>query len=98
MDMLRAMLDNTVCLKCWWLSVILSRHALRGCQRRSVILLRFLYSCRNDALDEICFRICTCNTVCDVMQGRAIGIQFNQLFLKPNKEKIDFLLEVRCES
>uniref|UniRef100_A0A8C3RTM0 Integrator complex subunit 8 n=1 Tax=Chelydra serpentina TaxID=8475 RepID=A0A8C3RTM0_CHESE len=48
----------------------------------------------NDALDEICFRICTCNTVCDVMQGRAIGIQFNQLFLKPNKEKIDFLLEL----
>uniref|UniRef100_A0A8C3RRQ8 Integrator complex subunit 8 n=1 Tax=Chelydra serpentina TaxID=8475 RepID=A0A8C3RRQ8_CHESE len=52
----------------------------------------------NDALDEICFRICTCNTVCDVMQGRAIGIQFNQLFLKPNKEKIDFLLEVCTRS
>ncbi|EMP28328.1 Integrator complex subunit 8 [Chelonia mydas] len=52
----------------------------------------------NDALDEICFRICTCNTVCDVMQGRAIGIQFNQLFLKPNKEKIDFLLEVCSRS
>uniref|UniRef100_A0A8C0QNT6 Integrator complex subunit 8 n=1 Tax=Chelonoidis abingdonii TaxID=106734 RepID=A0A8C0QNT6_CHEAB len=52
----------------------------------------------NDVLDEICFRICTCNTVCDVMQGRAIGIQFNQLFLKPNKEKIDFLLEVCSRS
>ncbi|XP_043363516.1 integrator complex subunit 8 isoform X3 [Dermochelys coriacea] len=52
----------------------------------------------NDALDEISFRICTCNTVYDVMQGRAIGIQFNQLFLKPNKEKIDFLLEVCSRS
>uniref|UniRef100_A0A8C8RYA9 Integrator complex subunit 8 n=2 Tax=Pelusios castaneus TaxID=367368 RepID=A0A8C8RYA9_9SAUR len=52
----------------------------------------------NEALDEICFRICTCNTVCDVMQGRTIAIQFNQLFLKPSKEKIDFLLEVCSRS
>jgi len=36
-----------------------------------------------------------CNTVCDVLQGRIIDIQFCQLFLKPSKEKIDFLLEVR---
>lgn len=36
-----------------------------------------------------------CNTVCDVLQGRTIDIQFCQLFLKPSKEKIDFLLEVR---
>ncbi|NXW42080.1 INT8 protein, partial [Nyctiprogne leucopyga] len=49
----------------------------------------------NDALDEVCFKVCVCNTVCDVLQGRIIDIQFCQLFLKPNKEKIDFLLEVR---
>lgn len=50
---------------------------------------------RNEALDEICFKVCACNTVRDILEGRAIGVQFNQLFLRPNKEKIDFLLEVR---
>ncbi|NWW79145.1 INT8 protein, partial [Climacteris rufus] len=48
----------------------------------------------NDAVDEVCFKVCVCNTVCDVLQGRTIDIQFCQLFLKPSKEKIDFLLEV----
>ncbi|NWR41839.1 INT8 protein, partial [Regulus satrapa] len=48
----------------------------------------------NDALNEVCFKVCVCNTVCDVLQGRIIDIQFCQLFLKPSKEKIDFLLEV----
>uniref|UniRef100_A0A8C0UM82 Integrator complex subunit 8 n=1 Tax=Cyanistes caeruleus TaxID=156563 RepID=A0A8C0UM82_CYACU len=48
----------------------------------------------NDALDEVCFKVCVCNTICDVLQGRIIDIQFCQLFLKPTKEKIDFLLEV----
>ncbi|NWR87197.1 INT8 protein, partial [Furnarius figulus] len=48
----------------------------------------------NDALDEVCLKVCVCNTVCDVLQGRTIDIQFCQLFLKPSKEKIDFLLEV----
>ncbi|NXB89456.1 integrator complex subunit 8 [Vidua macroura] len=48
----------------------------------------------NDALDEVCFKVCVCNTVCDILQGRIIDIQFCQLFLKPSKEKIDFLLEV----
>ncbi|XP_074001202.1 integrator complex subunit 8 [Numenius arquata] len=52
----------------------------------------------NDALDEICFKVCVCNTVCDVLQGRIIDIQFCQLFLKPSKEKIDFLLEVCSRS
>ncbi|KAM6446056.1 integrator complex subunit 8 [Rhynochetos jubatus] len=52
----------------------------------------------NDALEEICFKVCVCNTVCDVLQGRTIDIQFCQLFLKPNKEKIDFLLEVCSRS
>ncbi|KFW09636.1 Integrator complex subunit 8, partial [Fulmarus glacialis] len=52
----------------------------------------------NDALDEVCFKVCVCNTVCDVLQGRIIDIQFCQLFLKPNKEKIDFLLEVCSRS
>uniref|UniRef100_A0A8C5V410 Integrator complex subunit 8 n=1 Tax=Microcebus murinus TaxID=30608 RepID=A0A8C5V410_MICMU len=52
----------------------------------------------NEALDEICFKICACNTVRDIMEGRTISVQFNQLFLRPNKEKIDFLLEVCSRS
>ncbi|NXE81869.1 INT8 protein, partial [Cochlearius cochlearius] len=52
----------------------------------------------NDSLDEVCFKVCVCNTVCDVLQGRTIDIQFCQLFLKPSKEKIDFLLEVCSRS
>ncbi|NXN23388.1 INT8 protein, partial [Nycticryphes semicollaris] len=52
----------------------------------------------NDALDEVCFKVCVCNTVCDVLQGQTIDIQFCQLFLKPSKEKIDFLLEVCSKS
>ncbi|NWY58086.1 INT8 protein, partial [Chionis minor] len=52
----------------------------------------------NDALDEVCFKVCMCNTVCDVLQGRTIDIQFCQLFLKPSKDKIDFLLEVCSRS
>nr|XP_035941054.1 integrator complex subunit 8 isoform X2 [Halichoerus grypus] len=52
----------------------------------------------NEALDEICFKVCACNTVRDILEGRAISVQFNQLFLRPNKEKIDFLLEVCSRS
>lgn len=52
----------------------------------------------NEALDEICFKICSCNTVRDILEGRTISVQFNQLFLRPNKEKIDFLLEVCSRS
>ncbi|XP_054241614.1 integrator complex subunit 8 isoform X1 [Indicator indicator] len=52
----------------------------------------------NDALEEVCFKVCVCNTVCDVLQGETIDIRFCQLFLKPNKEKIDFLLEVCSRS
>lgn len=50
---------------------------------------------RHEALDEICFKLCTCNTVRAVVEGGAISVQFTQLLLSPNKEKIDFLLEVR---
>ncbi|XP_068942706.1 integrator complex subunit 8 isoform X2 [Petaurus breviceps papuanus] len=52
----------------------------------------------NDALDEICFKVSACNTVRDILEGRTISVQFNQLFLQPNKEKIDFLLEVCSKS
>ncbi|XP_052571810.1 integrator complex subunit 8 isoform X2 [Peromyscus californicus insignis] len=52
----------------------------------------------NEALDEICFKVCACNTVRDILEGRPISVQFNQLFLRPNKEKIDFLLEVCSRS
>ncbi|XP_045143264.1 integrator complex subunit 8 [Echinops telfairi] len=52
----------------------------------------------NEALDEICFKVCACNTVRDILEGRTISVQFNQLFLRSNKEKIDFLLEVCSRS
>ncbi|NXS60538.1 INT8 protein, partial [Brachypteracias leptosomus] len=52
----------------------------------------------NDALDEVCFKVCVCNTVCDVLQGQTIDVQFCLLFLKPSKEQIDFLLEVCSRS
>lgn len=62
---------------------------------REVLWSWVLCSCRNDALEEVCFKICVCNTVRDILQGEIIDVQFCLLFLKPNKEKIDFLLEVR---
>ncbi|CAO2581106.1 Integrator complex subunit 8 [Lemmus lemmus] len=52
----------------------------------------------NEALDEICFKVCVCNTVRDILEGRTVSVQFNQLFLRPNKEKIEFLLEVCSRS
>ncbi|KAM8967767.1 integrator complex subunit 8 [Pelodytes ibericus] len=52
----------------------------------------------NEALLEICFKVCACNTICDILNGRPVGVQFNQLFMKPNKEKIDYLLEVCSRS
>ncbi|XP_010004810.1 PREDICTED: integrator complex subunit 8 [Chaetura pelagica] len=52
----------------------------------------------NDALDEVCFKVCVCNTVCNILQGRIVDVLFCQLFLKPSKEKIDFLLEVCSRS
>ncbi|XP_027712755.1 integrator complex subunit 8 isoform X3 [Vombatus ursinus] len=52
----------------------------------------------NEALDEICFKVSASNTVRDILEGRTISVQFNQLFLQPNKEKIDFLLEVCSKS
>uniref|UniRef100_A0A670YEC8 Integrator complex subunit 8 n=1 Tax=Pseudonaja textilis TaxID=8673 RepID=A0A670YEC8_PSETE len=52
----------------------------------------------DEVLDEIYFKVCACNNVCDVMQGRPVGVQFTQMFLRPTKEKIDFLLEVCSKS
>ncbi|XP_029447593.1 integrator complex subunit 8 isoform X1 [Rhinatrema bivittatum] len=52
----------------------------------------------NDAVAEVCFKVCACNTVCDILQGQPISVQFNQLFLRPSKEKVDFLLEVCSRS
>ncbi|XP_063307296.1 integrator complex subunit 8 [Pelobates fuscus] len=52
----------------------------------------------NGALSEICFKICACNTICDILHGRPVGVQFNQLFMRPNKEKIDYILEVCSKS
>ncbi|XP_073488094.1 integrator complex subunit 8 [Aquarana catesbeiana] len=52
----------------------------------------------NDALKEICFKICACNTMRDILNGRPVGVHFHQLFMKPNNEKIDYLLEVCSKS
>ncbi|KAM4706013.1 integrator complex subunit 8 [Rhinophrynus dorsalis] len=52
----------------------------------------------NDALTEVCFKVCVCNTICDLLQGRPVSVQFNQLFMRPNKEKVDYLLEVCSKS
>uniref|UniRef100_A0A8C5PJL9 Integrator complex subunit 8 n=1 Tax=Leptobrachium leishanense TaxID=445787 RepID=A0A8C5PJL9_9ANUR len=52
----------------------------------------------NEAMSDICFKICACNTVCDILHNRPVSVEFNLLFMKPNKEKIDFLLEVCSKS
>ncbi|XP_043922111.1 integrator complex subunit 8-like [Protopterus annectens] len=52
----------------------------------------------SSALEEICFRVCICNAVRDVLEGQVIGVRFCQLFLKPTKDKIDFLLEACSKS
>uniref|UniRef100_A0A0F7ZDK3 Integrator complex subunit 8 n=1 Tax=Crotalus adamanteus TaxID=8729 RepID=A0A0F7ZDK3_CROAD len=52
----------------------------------------------DEVLDEIYFKVCACNSVCDVMQGRPVGVQFTQMLLRPTKEKVDFLLEVCSKS
>ncbi|XP_041423173.1 integrator complex subunit 8 isoform X1 [Xenopus laevis] len=52
----------------------------------------------NGALAELCFKVCACNTVYDILHGQPVTVQFHQLFMKPSKEKIDFLLEVCSRS
>ncbi|MEE6463501.1 hypothetical protein FKM82_005937 [Ascaphus truei] len=52
----------------------------------------------NEVVAEACFKVCACNTVCDILQGRHISVQFNQLFMRPSKEKLDYLLEVCSRS
>uniref|UniRef100_A0A8C4QE96 Integrator complex subunit 8 n=1 Tax=Eptatretus burgeri TaxID=7764 RepID=A0A8C4QE96_EPTBU len=48
-------------------------------------------------MDQLCFRVCTCNTVQSILYGEPVGIKPTQFFQKPNKEKIEFFLEV-CQS
>uniref|UniRef100_A0A4W3GUK0 Integrator complex subunit 8 n=1 Tax=Callorhinchus milii TaxID=7868 RepID=A0A4W3GUK0_CALMI len=67
--------------------------------RQSV--LRELYQMAqsgDSALEEVCFKVCICNTVRDVLEGQVIGVRFHQLMLKPTKERIDFLLEACVRS
>ncbi|KAM5157278.1 integrator complex subunit 8 isoform 1-T2 [Mantella aurantiaca] len=52
----------------------------------------------NEDLTEICFKICACNTMQDILNGRPVSVHFHQLFMKPNNEKIDYLLEVCSKS
>ncbi|KAM4688564.1 integrator complex subunit 8 [Discoglossus pictus] len=52
----------------------------------------------NEVLAEVCFKVCACNTVCDILHERPISVHFNQLFMRPNKEKVEYLLEVCSKS
>ncbi|KAG8441765.1 hypothetical protein GDO86_010805 [Hymenochirus boettgeri] len=52
----------------------------------------------NGTLAEFCFKICACNTVSDILHGRPVSMQFHQLFMRPSKEKIDYLIEVCSRS
>ncbi|XP_072880703.1 integrator complex subunit 8 [Hemitrygon akajei] len=49
-------------------------------------------------LEEVCCKICICNTIRDVLEQQMIGVRFHQLMLKPTKERIDFLLETCVRS
>uniref|UniRef100_UPI00398F28C5 integrator complex subunit 8 isoform X2 n=1 Tax=Pristiophorus japonicus TaxID=55135 RepID=UPI00398F28C5 len=67
--------------------------------RQSV--LRELYEMDQNGdrnLEEVCFKVCACNTVRDVLEQQMIGVRFHQLLLKPNKGRIDFLLEACARS
>ncbi|KAG2467247.1 INT8 protein, partial [Polypterus senegalus] len=62
---------------------------------RQSILREFFQKAQqgNKTLDEVCYKICICNGVRDVLEGEVISLRFRQLLLKPTKEKLDFLLE-----
>ncbi|XP_039593760.1 integrator complex subunit 8 [Polypterus senegalus] len=67
---------------------------------RQSILREFFQKAQqgNKTLDEVCYKICICNGVRDVLEGEVISLRFRQLLLKPTKEKLDFLLEVCTRS
>ncbi|XP_078735577.1 integrator complex subunit 8 [Lampetra fluviatilis] len=49
-------------------------------------------------LEELCARVCVCNGVRDLCQGRPAGVSFLQLLQKPSAQTIDFLMEVCLRS
>ncbi|XP_078253292.1 integrator complex subunit 8 isoform X2 [Rhinoraja longicauda] len=67
--------------------------------RQSVLrdLFQMAYNGDKD-VEEVCFKVCICNTIRDVLEQQMIGVTFHQLMLKPTKERIDFLLEACTRS
>uniref|UniRef100_H2ZZU0 Integrator complex subunit 8 n=1 Tax=Latimeria chalumnae TaxID=7897 RepID=H2ZZU0_LATCH len=67
--------------------------------RQSILRELFQKAQQGDAaLEEVCFKVCVCNAIRDVLEGQVVSVRFNQFFLKPTKEKIDFLLEICSRS
>lgn len=50
---------------------------------------------RESGLDEVCHKLCICNSVRDALEGEVLSVRFQQLLLKPNKRMVDFILEVK---
>ncbi|XP_069051162.1 integrator complex subunit 8 [Lepisosteus oculatus] len=67
---------------------------------RQSVLREFVHKAQQGdrAADEICYKLCACNAVRDALEGQVISVRFRQFLLKPNKDKIDFLLEVCTRS
>lgn len=67
--------------------------------RQSVLRDLFQMAHNGDKdVQEVCFKVCICNTIRDVLEQQMIGVTFHQLMLKPTKERIDFLLEACTRS
>ncbi|MBN3314365.1 INT8 protein, partial [Atractosteus spatula] len=67
---------------------------------RQSVLREFVHKAQQGdrAADEVCYKLCACNAVRDALEGQVISVRFRQFLLKPNKDKIDFLLEVCTRS
>lgn len=67
--------------------------------RRSV-LREFMYKVQQGetGLDEVCQKLCVCNAVRDTLEGEVLSVRFHQLLLRPNKQMVEFILEVCAKS
>ncbi|KAJ8267890.1 hypothetical protein COCON_G00130620 [Conger conger] len=63
---------------------------------RQSILREFVHKVQQGdrTLEEVCHKLCMCNAVREALEGQVVSVYFQQLLLKPNKCKMDFLLEV----
>ncbi|KAM4630096.1 integrator complex subunit 8 isoform 1-T1 [Polymixia lowei] len=67
---------------------------------RQSVLREFLHKVQQGerGLDEICHKLCVCNSVRDALEGEILSVRFQQLLLKPSKRLVDFILEVCTRS